>query len=76
MGDFYISAGFTRSEISDALVEDWEQTMWVLADLAGRADALDLVENIHVIDGDAESVAAFFDDLAEAIRADAEADGK
>ena len=65
MSDFYITTGFLRSEISDALADNEEQAMWVLADLAERVDVLNLVENIQVIDGDAESVAAFFDDLAE-----------
>lgn len=74
MTDFRLDNYVSRNDIANALVDNEEQCMWVLMQLAQNLDASDMVEHLHVGDADALEVAKWFEDMAECIRADVEAD--
>lgn len=67
MSDFYTSIDMLRSQVADMLVENEEQTMWVLAEISTRLDAEELHKHLDIIDADAQEVSGFLRELADLI---------
>lgn len=70
MSDFYLTVDVLRGQMAEALLDNIEQAVWVLAEFAeraGPAEIRELAEFAAHIEHDTTEVAAFWRGFAETV---------
>lgn len=72
MSDFSLNLQVLRGEIVTALLQNEEQLMYVLSQIAMHVKAEDLIEHLHTVGDDDEALAHWCEELSTQILADIE----